>query len=192
VSDIDAAPMESLKALDPNRPIREADMADLAAKILTSFFKPCPIFVELINGNEDMPIGNFYAGAMQQTVRAAIILVTAGFGYAALTGRLDIPNDTSATIVGLAVILIWLTIIIGRAARLAITAKHKKPIGKPNIVALAVAILGAVMFFSFHGVILGANIQFLSIWIAIIGAVVVTIQWVDDYFKQQRLNGFGK
>jgi hypothetical protein len=109
-----------------------------------------------------------------------------------LTGRLDIPNDTSATIVGLAVILIWLAIIIGRAARLAITAKHKKPIEKSNIVALAVAILGAVMFFSFHGVILGANIQFLSIWIAIIGAVVVAIQWVDDYFKQQHPKGSGK
>jgi hypothetical protein len=41
-------------------------------------------------------------------------------------------------------------------------------------------------------VILGLNIQFLNIWIAIIGAVVVAIQWVDDYFKQQHLRAFGK
>jgi hypothetical protein len=139
-----------------------------------------------------MPIRRFIAGAMQQIVSAAIILAAAGFAYAALTGGLDIPNDTSAAIVGLAVILIWLLIIIGRAARLAITAKHKKPIEKSNIIALAAAILGAVMFFSFHGVILGANIKFLSIWIAIIGAVVVAIQWVDDYFKQRHPKGFGK
>jgi len=139
-----------------------------------------------------MTIRKFNAGAIQQTARAAIILAAFGFGYAALTGRFDIPNDTAATIVGLAVILVWLAIIIGRAARLAITAKHKKSIEKPSIVALAVAILGAVMFFSFHGAILGANIQFLSIWIAIIGAVVVTIQWVDDYFKQLQPKGFGK
>src|SRR5262249_45051013 len=52
------------------------------------------------------------------------------------------------------IILIWLLIIVGRTARLAITAKHKKPIEKSNIVALAVAILGAVMFFSAHGAIL--------------------------------------
>jgi hypothetical protein len=129
---------------------------------------------------------------MQQIISAAIILAAAGFGYAALTGRLDIPNDTSATIVGLGIILIWLLIIIGRSARLAITAKHKKPIEKSNIVALAAAILGAVMFFSSHEVILGTNIQFLSIWIAIIGAVVVAIQWVDDYAKQQHPKGFGK
>ena len=112
--------------------------------------------------------------------------------YAALTGGLDIMDDTSATIVGLAIILIWLLIIIGRAARLAITAKHKKQIEKSSIVALAAAILGAVMFFSSHGVILGTNIQFLSIWIAIIGAVVVAIQWVDDFVKQQHPKGFGK
>jgi hypothetical protein len=127
----------------------------------------------------------FTAGAMQQIISAAIILAAAGFGYAALNGELDIPNDESATIVGLGIILIWLLIIIGRTARLAITAKHRKPIEKSNIVALVVAILGAVMFFSFHGTILGANIQFLSIWIAIIGAVVVAIQWVGDYVKQQ-------
>jgi hypothetical protein len=139
-----------------------------------------------------MPIRKFIAGAMQQIISAAIILAAAGFGYAALTGGLDIPNDTSATIVGLAVILIWLAIIIGRAARLAITAKHKKPIEKSNIVSLAVAILGAVMFFSSDGVIWGTSSQFLSIWIAIIGAVVVTIQWVDDYVKQQHPKGFGK
>jgi hypothetical protein len=139
-----------------------------------------------------MPIRKSIAGVMQQIISAAIILAAAGFGYAALTGRLDIPNDTSATIVGLAIIVIWLAIIIGRAARLAITAKDKKPIEKSNIVALAAAILGAVMFFSFHGVILGTNIQFLSIWIAIIGAVVVAIQWVDDYFKQQHPKWFGK
>jgi len=48
------------------------------------------------------------------------------------------------------------------------------------------------MFFSSHGVILGTNIDFLTIWIATIGAVVVAIQWVDDYFKQQRLKEFGK
>ena len=140
----------------------------------------------------DLPIRKLIAGAMQQVINAAIILATAGFGYAALTGGLDIMNDTSATIVGLAIILIWLLIIIGRAARLAITAKHKKPIEKSNIVALAAAILGAVMFFSSHGVILGTNIQFLSIWIAIIGAVVVAIQWVDDFVKQQHPKGFGK
>ena len=132
-----------------------------------------------------MPTRKFTAGARQQIISAAIILAVAGFGYAALSGELDIPNDTSATIVGLGIILIWLLIIIGRTARLAITAKHKKPIEKSNIVTLVVAILGAVMFFSSHGVILGANIQFLSIWIAIIGAVVVAIQWVDDYFKHQ-------
>ena len=149
-------------------------------------------FVKLVNGDGDMPIRKFIAGAMQQIISAAIILAAAGFGYAALTGGLDIMNDTSATIVGLGIILIWLLIIIGRAARLAITAKHKKPIEKSNIVALAAAILGAVMFFSSHGVILGTNIQFLSIWIAIIGAVVVAIQWVDDYFKQQHPKGFGK
>src|SRR5262249_35320643 len=139
-----------------------------------------------------MPIKKFIAGAMQQIISAAIILAALGFGYAALTGALDIMNDTSATIVGLGIILIWLLIIIGRTARLAITAKHKKPIEKSNIVALAAAILGAVMFFSSHGVILGTNIQFLSIWIAIIGAVVVAIQWVDDYVKQQHPQGFGK
>lgn len=139
-----------------------------------------------------MPIRKFIAGAMQQVISAAIILAAAGLGYVALTGGLDIMNDTSATIVGLALMLIWLLIIIGRTARLAITAKDKKPIEKSNIVALAAAILGAVMFFSSNGVILGANIQFLSIWIAIIGAVVVAIQWVDDYFKQQRLKEFGK
>jgi len=132
-----------------------------------------------------MPIRKFIAGAKQQIVSAAIILAAAGFGYAALTGGLDIANDTSATIVGLGIVLIWLLIIIGRVARLAITAKHKKPIEKSSIVALAVAILGAAMFFSSHGVILGTNIRFLSIWIAIIGAVVVAIQWVDDYFKHQ-------
>jgi hypothetical protein len=129
---------------------------------------------------------------MQQIIGAAIILAAAGLGYAALTGRLDTIDDTSATIVGVGLILIWFAIIIGRAARLAITAKHKKPIEKSNIVALAVAILGAVIFFSSHGVIIGTNIQFLSIWIAIIGAVVVAIQWVDDYFKQQRPKAFGK
>ena len=73
-----------------------------------------------------MPIRKFIAGAMQQVISAAIILAAAGLGYAALTSRLDIPNDTAATIVGLALILIWLLIIIGRAAKLAITAKHKK------------------------------------------------------------------
>jgi hypothetical protein len=139
-----------------------------------------------------MPIRKFIAGAMQQIISAAIILAAAGFGYVALTGGLDRMNDTSTTIVGLAIILIWLLIVIGRTARLAITAKHKKPIEKSNIVALAVAILGAVMFFSSPGVILGTNIQFLNIWIAIIGAVVVAIQWVDDCFKQQHLKGFGK
>jgi hypothetical protein len=66
-----------------------------------------------------MPIRKFIAGAMQQVISAAIILAAAGLGYAALTGGLDIPNDTAATIVGLALILIWLLIIIGRAARLA-------------------------------------------------------------------------
>ena len=129
---------------------------------------------------------------MQQIIRSAIVLAAVGFGYIALTGGLDRMNDTSATIVGLGIILIWLLIIIGRCARLAITAKHKKPIEKSNIVALAVAILGAVTFFSFQGVILGMNIQFLNIWIAIIGAVVVAIQWVDNNFKQQHLKGFGK
>jgi len=132
------------------------------------------------------------AGAMQKIMSSAIILAAAGFGYAALTGGLDIMNDTSATIVGLGITLIWLLIITGRAARLAITTKHKKPIEKSNIVALAVAILGAVIFFSSHAVILGANIQFLGIWIAIIGAVVVAIQWVSDYAKQQHPKGFGK
>ena len=139
-----------------------------------------------------MPIRKFIAGAMQQIISAAIILAAAGFGYVSLTGGLDRMNDTSTTIVGLGIILIWLLIIIGRATRLAITAKHQKPIEKSNIVAMAAAILGAVMFFSFDGVILGTNIQFLSIWIAIIGAVVVAIQWVDDYVKQQHLKGFGK
>ena len=123
-----------------------------------------------------MPITKFIAGATQQIISAAIILAVAGFGYAALSGGLDIPNDTSATIVGLGIILIWLLIIVGRAARLAITAKHKKPIEKSNIVALATAILGAVMFVSSHGAIFGTNIQFLSIWMAVIGAVVVAIQ----------------
>ena len=139
-----------------------------------------------------MPITKFIAGAMQQIISAAIILAAAGFGYAALTGALDVMNDTSATVVGLGIILIWLLIIIGRAARLAITAKHKKPIEKSNMVVLAAAILGAVMFVSSHGVIFGTNIQFLSIWIAIIGAVVVAIQWVDDYVEQQHTKGFGK
>ena len=129
---------------------------------------------------------------MQQIIRTAIILAAASLGYAALTGGLDRIDDTSALIVGVAFMLIWLAIIIGRAARLAITAKHKQPIEKSNIVAPAAAILGAVIFFSSHGVILGTNIQFLSIWIAIIGAVVVAIQWVDDYFKQQHPKGFGK
>ena len=130
-----------------------------------------------------MPIGKFIAGAMQQIITAAIILAAAGFGYVALTGGLDRMNDTSSTVVGLGIILIWLLIIVGRLARLAITVKHKKPIEKSNIVTLTVAIFGAVMFFSSHGVIFGMNIQFLNIWIAIIGAVVVAIQWVDDYFK---------
>jgi hypothetical protein len=84
------------------------------------------------------------------------------------------------------------TAVAFNAVLLAITATHKKPIEKCNIVALTVAILGAVMFFSSHGVILGTNIDFLNIWIAIIGAVVIAIQWVGDYFKQQRLKGFGK
>jgi len=139
-----------------------------------------------------MPTRKFTAGAMQQIICAAIILAVAGFGYAALSGELDIPNDTSATIVGLGIILIWLLIIIGRTARLALTAKHKKPIEKSNIVTLVIAVLGAVMFFSSHGVILGANIQFLSIWIAIIGAVVVAIQWVGDYVKQQNRKAVDK
>jgi hypothetical protein len=129
---------------------------------------------------------------MQRIISAAIILAAAGFGYVALTGGLDRMNDTSTTIVGLGIILIWLLIIVGRSARLAITAKHKKPIEKSNIVALAVAILGAVIFFPSHGVILGMSIQFISIWIAIVGAVVVAIQWVDHYFKQQHLEGFDK
>ena len=139
-----------------------------------------------------MPTRKFTAGAMQQIISAAIVLAVAGFGYAALSGELDIPNDTSATIVGLGIILIWLLIIIGRAVRLLITAKQKKPIEKSNIVTLVVAVLGAVMFFSSHGVILGANIQFLSIWIAIIGAVVVAIQWVGDYVKQQNRKAVDK
>jgi hypothetical protein len=139
-----------------------------------------------------MPIGKFIAGAMQQIITAAIILATAGFGYVALTGGLDRMNDTSTTVVGMGIILIWLLIIVGRSARLAITVKHKNPIEKSNIVALTVAIFGAVMFFSSRGVILGMNIQFLNIWIAIIGAVVVAIQWVDDHFKQQHLKAFGK
>jgi hypothetical protein len=120
---------------------------------------------------------------MQQIITAAIILAAAGFGYVALTGGLDRMNDTSTTVVGMGIILIWLLIIVGWSARLAITAKHKNLIEKSNIVALTVAIFGAVMFFSSHGVILGMNIQFINIWIAIIGAVVVAIQWVDGYFK---------
>jgi hypothetical protein len=147
---------------------------------------------EQLDGDGDMPVKKFLAGAMQQIISAAIILAVAGFAYVALTGGLDRMNDTSTTVVGLGIILVWLLIIIGRSARLAITATHKKPIEKSNIVALAVAILGAVMFSSSHGVILGTNIQFLNIWIAIIGAVVVAIQWVDDYFKHQRLKEFGK
>jgi hypothetical protein len=75
-----------------------------------------------------MPIRKFIAGAMQQIISAAIILAAAGFGYVALTGGLDRMNDTSSTVVGLGIILIWLLIIVGRSARLAITAKHKKPI----------------------------------------------------------------
>jgi hypothetical protein len=153
---------------------------------------PALPFVLIGQRGRDMPIRKFIVGAMQQTISAAIILAAAGLGYAALTGGLDIMNDTAATIVGLALILIWLLIIIGRAARLAITAKYKKPIEKSNFVAFAAAILGAVMFFSSHGVILGMNVQFLSIWIAIIGAVVVAIQWVDDFFKQQHPKAFGK
>ena len=97
---------------------------------------------------------------MQQIISAAIIVAAAGFGYAALTGGLDIPNDTAATIVGLGIILIWLLIIIGRAARLAITAKRKKPIEKSNIVALAAAILGAVMFFHPTGLSWGRTFNF--------------------------------
>ena len=129
---------------------------------------------------------------MQRIISATIILAAAGFGYVALAGGLDRMNDTSTTVVGLGIILIWLLIIVGRSVRLAITAKHEKPIPKSNIVAVAVAIFSAVMFFSSHGVFLGMNIQFLNIWIAIIGAVVVAIQWVDDYFKQQHLRAFGK
>jgi hypothetical protein len=145
-----------------------------------------------VNGDGICQLENYIAGAMQQIISAAIILAAAGFGYVALTGGLDRMNDTSTTVVGMGIILIWLLIIVGRSARLAITAKHKKPIEKSNIVALTVAIFGAVMFFSSHGVVLGMNIQFLNIWIAIIGAVVVAIQWVDDYFKQQHLKAFGK
>jgi hypothetical protein len=52
-----------------------------------------------------------------------------------------------------------------------------------------VLILGAVMFFSSSGVILRTNIQFLNVWIAIIGAVVAAIQWVEGYFKQRRIKG---
>jgi hypothetical protein len=33
VSDIDSAPMEGLKALDPKRPIREADMCSAGADV---------------------------------------------------------------------------------------------------------------------------------------------------------------
>ena len=139
-----------------------------------------------------MPIRKFIVGGRQQIISAAIILAAAGFAYVALTGGLDRMNDTSTTVVGLGIILVWLLIIISRTARLAITAKHKKPIEKSNIIALAIAILCAVMFFSSDGVILGTNIQLLNIWIAIIGAVVVAIQWVDDSFEQQRLKEFGK
>src|SRR5690242_9359404 len=139
-----------------------------------------------------MPIAKFIAGAMQQIISAAIILAAAGFAYAALSGRLDRMNDTSTTVVGLGIILIWLIIIVGRLARLAITAKHKSPIRKSNIVALAIAIAGAGMFFLSYGIILGANVKFINIWIAIIGAVVVAIQWVDDYFKQQHRKEFDK
>src|SRR5262245_8513291 len=107
-----------------------------------------------------MPIRKFIAGAMQQTISAAIILAAAGFGYVALTGGLDRMNDTSTTVVGLGIILIWLLIIIGRTARLAITAKHRKSIEKSNIAALAVAILGAVMFFSSQGLSWGQTFNF--------------------------------
>jgi hypothetical protein len=93
---------------------------------------------------------------------------------------------------GLGIIAIWLLIIFGRSVRLAISTKHEKPIAKSNIIALAVAIFSAVMFFLSDGFILGMNAQFLTIWIAIIGAVVVAIQWVDDYFKQQHFKGFGR
>jgi len=131
------------------------------------------------------------AGAMQQIISGAIILAAAGFAYVALTGGLDRMNDTSTTVVGLGIIAIWLLIIVGRSVRLAISTKHKKAIAKSNIIALAVAIFSAVMFFLSDGLILGMNIQFLTVWIAIIGAVVVAIQWVDDYFKQQHFKGFG-
>jgi hypothetical protein len=39
---------------------------------------------------------------------------------------------------------------------------------------------------------LGDEDSMLNSWIAIIGAVVVAIQRIDDYFKQQDINGFGK
>jgi hypothetical protein len=173
--------------------MQETLLVDLSSdKNSNVFFRAVSYLLLNQSTGTDMPIRKFIAGAMQQTISAAIILVAAGFGYVALTGGLDRMNDTSTTGVGLGIILIWLLIIIGRTARLTVTAKHKKPIEKSNIVALAVAILGAVMFFSSHGVILGTNIQFVNIWIAIIGAVVVAIQWVDDYFKQQRLKEFGQ
>ena len=101
-------------------------------------------------------------------------------------------NDTSTTVVGLGIIAIWVLIIVGRLVRLAIATKQEKPIAKSNIIALAVAIFSAVMFFLYDGLILGMNIQFLNVWIAIIGAIVVAIQWVDDFFKQQHFKGFGR
>jgi hypothetical protein len=61
-------------------------------------------FADSINGDGDMPIRKFIAGAMQQIISAAIILAAAGFGYVALTGGLDRMNDTSTTIVGLGII----------------------------------------------------------------------------------------
>ena len=39
---------------------------------------------------------------------------------------------------------------------------------------------------------LGDEDSMLNSWIAIIGAVVVAIQRIDDYFKQQDIIGFGK
>jgi hypothetical protein len=69
-----------------------------------------------------MPIRKFITGTMQRIITAAIILAAAGFGYIALTGGLDRMNDTSTTVVGMGIIVIWLLIIVGRSARLAITA----------------------------------------------------------------------
>jgi hypothetical protein len=52
VSDTDTAVVKSLKVLDPNRPIREADMLRLSAECLLSGAKRTSRFQSVMSGSD--------------------------------------------------------------------------------------------------------------------------------------------